>query len=66
MKDGKLEGDYKYYWKSGTLFREGTFYKDRDHGKSIRYHENGKVWIEKLTNKEKWMEMSGNSIPKEN
>jgi antitoxin component YwqK of YwqJK toxin-antitoxin module len=51
VKEGKVEGLWKYYGVNGNLTSESNFADGKREGKTVGYHENGKVKYE--TNYEK-------------
>ena len=42
LKEGKLEGEYEYYYSNGNIF-EFIIYKSGKPQKSTRYHINGEI-----------------------
>jgi hypothetical protein len=44
--DGRRNGMFKTYFKSGSLMSEGFFIDGKRDGKATVYHENGKVYYE--------------------
>ncbi len=43
IADGKRNGEFKTYYKSGSLLSSGNFIDGKRDGKATVYHENGKV-----------------------
>ena len=46
IADGKRNGTFKTYYKSGSLLSTGDFKDGKREGKAVVYHENGKVYYE--------------------
>ena len=46
IADGKRNGTFKTYYKSGSLMSIGDFKDGKREGKAVVYHENGKVYYE--------------------
>lgn len=44
--DGKRNGEFKAYHKSGIVLSEGIFIDGKREGKAVVYHENGKIKYE--------------------
>lgn len=41
--DGQMQGEWKFYRKSGELWQIGHLDNDVKNGKWVRYHQNGQI-----------------------
>jgi hypothetical protein len=44
-KDGKVEGEYLEYYKSGQLYLKNNYKNDKKEGQELWYHENGQLLL---------------------
>jgi antitoxin component YwqK of YwqJK toxin-antitoxin module len=46
LQNGKMNGDYEFYYPDGKLMEQGNYTENLKHGYFTRYYENGNKWYQ--------------------